>query len=69
MKSQNERILLHLQNGQTLTQLEALRMFGCFRLGARIWELKKQGYKVDARIIEHNGKHISEYSLAEEVTK
>jgi hypothetical protein len=39
-KSQNERILAYLKTGKTLTPLNAFRMFGCFRLAARIWDLR-----------------------------
>lgn len=42
--SQTKRILDYLQDGGSLSPLEALRMFGCGRLGARIYDLKKQGY-------------------------
>jgi hypothetical protein len=41
MQSQNMAILSHLKSGKTVTSLEALNLFGCLRLGARISELKK----------------------------
>ena len=42
--SQSKRILEYLKSGGSISPLEALRMFGCGRLGARIYDLKKQGY-------------------------
>ncbi|OTP93786.1 helix-turn-helix domain-containing protein [Gilliamella apicola] len=39
--SQCERILIHLQSGKTINPLQALKLYGCFRLGARIYDLKK----------------------------
>jgi len=61
--SQNEAIKAHLLSGKSLTCLEALYKFSCLRLGARIWELKKQGMNIKPEFIEINGKHIVKYSL------
>ena len=44
--TQSEMILNHLQAGRTITPLEAQEMFGCMRLGARIWDLKHQGHRI-----------------------
>ena len=46
-KSQLQGILEALQRGETLTPIDALNRFGCFRLGARIWDLRKKGYEID----------------------
>ena len=59
--SQKKRILRHLLNGHSLTPIDALNQFGCFRLGARIWELRNEGYPVKMRLVEHNGKRFAEY--------
>ena len=40
--TQKDRVWNALQAGRVLTPLEALREFGCFRLGARICELRKE---------------------------
>ncbi len=45
-KSQGERILSHLKSGKTISAKQAATMFGCYRLGARIMELREAGYKV-----------------------
>ena len=43
--SQCSAILEHLKKGLSITPLEALNRFGCFRLSARIHDLRhKQGY-------------------------
>lgn len=44
--SHKEEIIKYLQSGEKLTPLEALNMFGCFRLGARICELRQKGYNI-----------------------
>ena len=45
--SVNEKILKYLQKGKSITPMEALEKFGCFRLSARIWELKKEGHDIE----------------------
>ena len=44
--SQNEMILAYLERNGSITQAEAMNALGCYRLGARIWELKRQGVKI-----------------------
>ena len=62
--SQNKEILKYLQTGNKITPLEALNLFGCFRLGARIFELKEQGHNIETkRITLSNGKRVAEYQL------
>lgn len=62
--SQQEKVLARLMEGKSITPLEALRDFGCFRLGARIFNLRKQGYNIVSRtVVASDGKKFSEYSL------
>lgn len=62
--SQSDAILEALRRGETLTPLDALKRFGVFRLGARIFDLKKAGYNIEMRLIETpSGKHVAEYFL------
>lgn len=62
---QKEMILEYLQMGHSLTPLEALRHFGCFRLSARIADIRKAGHEVHAEIItdESTGKKYANYTL------
>ena len=67
MKSQTEYILNHLKAGKTITPIQALNLYGCFRLGARIWDLKCLGYPIDCEIISgENKKHFASYFLKHE---
>lgn len=43
--TQTDRILRHLREHGSITPLEALREFGCMRLGARIYDLKRAGVR------------------------
>lgn len=49
-KSQKQQILDYMLEGNEISPKDALKMFGCFRLGARIADLKKDGYDVKKRI-------------------
>jgi hypothetical protein len=62
--TQQELILEHLVRYGSITPLEALRLYGCFRLGARIWELKQDGYIIETEMIVIQGnKTIAKYKL------
>ena len=63
--TQNAQILAHLKAGKRITPLDALREFGCFRLGARVFELKAEGHNILKEMIEtDSGKRVAEYRLA-----
>lgn len=61
--SQTDRILAHLQR-EPITPLQALRLYGCLRLGARILDLRSKGYAISTDLIEVSGrKRVARYSL------
>ena len=61
---QNLQILNYLQDGKTITPLEALSLFGIFRLAARIHDLRDAGVDVKCEKVElSNGKSVARYSL------
>jgi len=64
--SQEDRILEYLKTGKSITPIDALNMFGCFRLGARVFSLKKKGYRIEEMDTHINGKTFARYFLAEE---
>lgn len=47
MKPQTRAILTLLQKGLSVTPYTALRSAGCFRLAARIHELRSLGYRIE----------------------
>jgi hypothetical protein len=62
--TQAGRILAHLRAGNRLTALDALESFGCFRLAARIHELRREGWQIEERTVEtRGGKRVAEYSM------
>lgn len=62
--SQNALIKGWLLNGYSITQLEALNQFGCFRLAARISDLRDQSLNVVTDMVTlENGKRVARYYL------
>jgi len=61
MKSQYENILAHLKKKKTITPMEALNLYGCFRLASRINEMRDNGIKILTTLIEDDGKHYAQY--------
>ena len=64
--SQEQQILEYLKTGKSITPLDALNKFGCFRLGARIWDLRKKGHHIEEMDTKLNGKRFARYFLATE---
>ena len=49
--TQCDKILFHLQTIGSITPFEALDQYGCFRLAARVAELKAEGYPITSEIV------------------
>ena len=63
-RSQTDLILEWMLAGNTITQLEALSMYGCSRLAARIADIRAKGYLVYSEFITtRSGKRIKRYYL------
>ena len=39
-------IRAHLEAGKTISQREAIEQYGCYRLGARIYDLRREGMDI-----------------------
>ena len=65
--SQKTEILAYMKAGNKITPIDALNIFGCFRLGARIADLKAEGHNIESRLVyDLDGKHYAEYALKKE---
>lgn len=64
-ETQNEQILQWLMKRRSITPLEALHMFGCLRLAARIFDLRADGHNIETQRIEvgDDGKQVAQYRL------
>jgi hypothetical protein len=57
-------VLRFMQQGHTITHLDALRMFSCARLAARIDDLRKMGHIIITEDVTEGGKTFARYHLA-----
>lgn len=65
IQSQTNAILAYMKAGNGITPMEALHLCGCFRLSARIAEIKKLGHAIKTEMVKVEGnKHVARYSLA-----
>lgn len=68
MKSQNERLLQHLEKTGPIDPLQAWSQLGIYRLGARVFDLKEAGHNIVRSMIEVNNRfgekcRVALYSL------
>jgi hypothetical protein len=66
--TQTDLILEYMQEFGSITPLEAVRDIGCYRLSARISDLRKMGYPIDTKtetVINRRGRksNFARYSL------
>lgn len=63
--TQANAILKHMQDGNGITPMDTLELCGCFRLSARIADLKKRGYEIITEKVKvDGGKYVARYHLA-----
>lgn len=69
--TQCERILRHLQDYGSITQAEAVTEYGCYRLGARIFDLKARGVPIRSETVTGKNRYgeltcFARYSIIKE---
>jgi len=62
--TQTQKIYNYLKTGKRLTAIEALKMFGCFRLAARIADLRNQGHTIWTDYVTVKNKTFAAYKLS-----
>lgn len=63
--TQCAQIKAWLQQGNKLTSLQALDLFGCMRLASRIHDLRNAGLDIHTeRILTPSSKYVTQYSIA-----
>ena len=60
--SQVQAIHKHLKI-KSITAIQALNLYGCLRLAARINELRSDGIDVETEMVNRNGKRFARYYL------
>ena len=56
MKSQAQEILAHLKSGKSITPSYAVTHFRCYRLAARICDLRRDGWDIVTDTKTHKSK-------------
>ena len=49
--SQIDDVRAHLLRGKPITPIQALNLFGCFRLAAIIFNIRAEGYTVETEMV------------------
>ena len=62
--TQLQQVLDHLPQGETISQAEAIDLFGCYRLSAVILKLRDAGYDIVTHR-ERNSKRTGTYARYE----
>jgi len=59
--NQHHAILKHLTEGRSITPIDALNLYGCFRLAALILNLRKKHEISTVNMHNENGKRFTRY--------
>lgn len=63
-KTQKEKVRQYLESGRSITPIEALEMFGSFRLGAIIFTLREEGMPIRTDFVTNRYKtKFAKYTL------
>lgn len=70
-QSQQKMILQYMEDFGSITPAEAMEDIGCYRLGARIYDLKHLGYNIRTEMVEKTNRYgkkvrVASYSLEKE---
>lgn len=55
--TQKERVLRHLRDYGSITQLEALKEYGIMRLSSRVSDLKAEGYPIRREMVSSKNRY------------
>lgn len=65
-KTQTEMALEYIELYGSITPIEAFYGFNCMRLGARVSDLRRDGYNITTEIAKGTDKHYAIYRLESE---
>lgn len=69
--TQSERILEHMREKGSITQLTAMQEYGIYRLASRISDLRKEGVNIKREMVKGKNRYgekvaFASYSLGDE---
>ena len=62
--TQCDMILRYMQDTGSITPWEAMREFGCMRLGARIYDLRRRGHEIERTLVSDRNRYGKRVSYA-----
>ena len=62
--TQSERVLRHLQERGSITAAEALDLYGCSRLAARVSDLRRAGHPIRAERVRGQNRYGEQVTFA-----
>lgn len=63
--TQCERVLQYMQDFGSINPMQALGDLGCYRLGARIYDLRQGGHHITRRMVSAKNRYGESVSYAE----
>ena len=63
LTAQKHQIRRALEAGERLTPMDALKRFRCFRLSARIYDLRQEGLAIEKELIAVGDSVVAEYRM------
>lgn len=64
--TQNQLIRQHLETKESLTPIDALKLYGVFRLAARVHKLRSEGMIIQSEMITNGKKKFAKYFVSQE---
>jgi len=64
--TQETKILNYMLKGNAITPIDALRKFDCFRLAARISDLRHSNYPITMKLVTRGKKTFASYTINED---
>jgi hypothetical protein len=55
--TQNDRILSHLEDYGSITQMDAIRDYGIMRLASRVNDLRREGHPIVTEVVEGRNRY------------
>ena len=55
--TQSERILRHLEDYGSITQMDAIRDYGIMRLASRVNDLRREGHPIITEVVEGRNRY------------
>jgi len=68
-ETQTKAILDHLMKNGSITSMESFELYGCTRLSARIFDLRKKGYDIETHMIAGKTRYGTSCEYAKYVLK